>query len=41
MSNEKQFESESGSEINGIDDTSYEINSFDELDIDSDILRGI
>jgi len=41
MSNEKQFESESESEINGIDDTSYEINSFDELDIDSDILRGI
>ena len=41
MSNEKQFESESGSEINGIEDSSYEINSFDELDIDSDILRGI
>ena len=41
MSNEKQFESESGSEINGIEDISYEINSFDELDIDSDILRGI
>jgi superfamily II DNA/RNA helicase len=39
MSNEKQFES--GSEINVVDDTSYEINSFDELDIDSDILRGI
>jgi superfamily II DNA/RNA helicase len=39
MSNEKQFESESG--INGIEDSSYEINSFDELDIDSDILRGI
>jgi translation initiation factor 4A len=37
MSNEKQFESE----INAVDDTSYEINSFDELDIDSDILRGI
>lgn len=41
MSNEKQFESESGSEINGIDDTSYEINSFDELDIAPDILRGV
>jgi len=39
MSNGKQFES--GSEINEIEDTSYEINSFDELDIDSDILRGI
>ena len=39
MSNEKQFESESG--INVIEDTSYEINSFDELDIDADILRGI
>jgi len=45
MSNEKQFESGIGSgsgiEINEIEDTSYEINSFDELDIDSDILRGI
>jgi ATP-dependent Lon protease len=34
MSNEKQFESEIESGINGIEDTSYEINSFDELDID-------
>jgi len=39
MSNEKQFEIES--EVNGIDGSSYEMNSFDELDIDSDILRGI
>ena len=46
MSTEKRFESDSGSKINNEDnyDTSFEINSFDELqdlNVDSNILRGI
>ena len=43
MSTEKRFESDRGSRINneGDYDTSFEINNFDELDIDKTILRGI
>ena len=46
MSTEKRFESDNGSRINNEDnyDTSFEINSFDELqdlNVDSNILRGI
>ena len=46
MSTEKRFESDSGSRINNEDDydTSFEMNSFDELEdlkIDSNILRGV
>ena len=41
MSSEKRFESEVNLKNEDIYDSSYEINSYDDLDIDKNILRGI